>query len=80
MRSASGENGYDGKKGKLTWLETPTILCNHPQSWPLPMKLLAKHRILTLLVASKANMGTPAGVVFEKMTGACLRGETVERP
>ena len=44
------------------------------------MKLLAKHKMLMLLVASRANMGTPADVVFEKMAGACLRGETTERP
>lgn len=44
------------------------------------MKLLAKHKTLMLLVASKAKMGTPAGVVFEKMAGACLRGVTTERP
>ena len=53
-----------------TWLDTPTIFCNQPQSCPLPMKLLPKHSMLTLLVANSANSGTPDLVVLAKIRGA----------
>jgi hypothetical protein len=63
----------------LTWLETPTIFCNHPQSSPLPIKLLPKQRALMLLVINSAKMGVPVAVVLENKLGACL-GSVTDNP
>ena len=65
---------------RFTWLETPTMFCSQPQSWPLPMKLLPKHRMLMLLVAASAGSGTPCFVVQPKMRGACATGRVDARP
>ena len=62
------------------WFDTPTMFCNQPHSWPLPMKLLPKHRMLTLLVARSAGMGIPDVVVHEKIFGACGWGTVVASP
>lgn len=56
------------------------MFCSQPQSTPLPMKLLPKQRILTLLVASSAGSGIPLLVVLAKIVGACGVGSDVARP
>lgn len=66
-------------KCKQTWLDTPTMFCSHPQSAPLPMKLLPKQRALMELVRSRAGIGTPFAEVLEKIAGA-WRGDVTERP
>jgi len=43
------------------------------------MKLVPKHKALTLLVINRANKGLPAEVVHEKNSGAWL-GVDVDRP
>lgn len=55
------------------------MFCSQPQSTPLPMKLLNRHRALTLLVRSKAGSGMPPGVVHEKTLGAC-GGDVTDSP
>lgn len=65
---------------RQTWFDTPTIFCNHPHNSPLPIKLLPKQRILTLLVASSAGSGIPLFVVQLKTRGACAVGWVTERP